>query len=98
MTEIPNFTIARDILYRQVEQEAVLLHITSGMYYSLNETGVLFWEALRDQPPTQAGLQIVERIAQDYEVDSAQVEQDLMLFLKDLAEYGIITWTAHEQT
>lgn len=43
------FTIANDILYRQVNNEAVLLNIPTGMYYSLNEMGVKFWEALRTQ-------------------------------------------------
>lgn len=89
---VPDFTVARDILYRKVENEAVLLHITSAMYYSLNETGVLFWEGLRNQTPDQ----VITQVAEEYGVEATQIHQDLMTFLTDLATYGIINWVAKD--
>jgi len=86
---IQNFTLADDILYRQVENEAVLLHIPSGMYYSLNEIGVRFWEALRTQTLALA----IEQIVAEYRVEYSQIHHDLLTFLNDLADYGIISWT-----
>jgi hypothetical protein len=87
---IRNFTIADDILYRQVENEAVLLHVPSGMYYSLNEMGVRFWEALRTQPPAV----VIEQIVAEYAIEYSQVHHDLLTFLNDLADYGIISWSS----
>jgi len=89
---VPDFTVARDILYRKVENEAVLLHITSAMYYSLNETGVLFWEGLRNQTPDQ----VIAQVAEEYGVETTQIHQDLMTFLTDLATHGIINWVAKD--
>jgi len=89
---VPGFTVAPDILYRKVENEAVLLHITSAMYYSLNETGVLFWEGLRNQ----SAEQVIDQVAQTYGVETTQIHQDLMIFLTDLATYGIINWVAQD--
>lgn len=87
---IPNFTIADDILYRQVESEAVLLHIPSGMYYSLNHMGVKFWEALRIYPPEL----VINQIVTEYQVEYSQIHHDLLTFLEDLADYGVIAWSS----
>lgn len=82
-----NFKVAEDILFRQVENEAVLLHVADGTYYSLNETSVLFWEALRDRQPLETA---VDRVLTEYEVDRAQVVEDLEVFLRELLEYELI--------
>lgn len=87
---IRNFAIADDILYRQVENEAILLHIPTGTYYSLNEMGVRFWEALHTQSPAL----VIEQIVAEYSVDYSQVHHDLLTFLNDLADYGIISWSS----
>lgn len=82
------FKIANDILFRQVENEAVLLHIPAGMYYSLNETSIMFWEALRDQQPFGP---VIEKITAEYDVEESQVLSDLKTFLQDLFSYGLIS-------
>ena len=87
---IKNFTIADEILYCKVENEAILLHIPTSMYYSFNEMGVSFWEALRDRPPAL----VIEQIAAEYSVEYSQVDHDLLTFLNDLADYGIISWSS----
>jgi hypothetical protein len=83
-----SFNVAEDILFRQVENEAVLLHIPAGMYYSLNETSIMFWEALRTQQPFGS---VIEEITAEYEVEYSQVLDDLVAFLQDLLNYGLIS-------
>ncbi len=83
-----SFKVADDILFRQVENEAVLLHISAGMYYSLNETSIIFWEALRDRQPLSS---VLEKITAEYEVEYSQVLGDLKRFLEDLSSYGLIS-------
>jgi len=83
-----SFNVAEDILFRQVENEAVLLHIPAGMYYSLNETSIMFWEALRTQQPFAP---VIEEITAEYEVEYSQVLDDLVAFLQDLLNYGLIS-------
>jgi hypothetical protein len=82
------FKVAEDILFRQVQNEAVLLHIPSGMYYSLNETSIIAWEALCNQQPLSSAI---EKIIAEYDVEYAQVLSDLQAFLQDLLEYGVIS-------
>lgn len=82
------FKVADDILFRKVENEAVLLHIPAGMYYSLNETSILFWEALCTQQPLGS---VIEKITAEYEVEHSQVLSDLQAFLQNLLNYGLIS-------
>jgi hypothetical protein len=82
------YQIAEDILFRQIENEAILLHITSGTYYSLSETSILFWQALSQSKPL---IPVVEQITNEYEVDRSRVLQDLQSFLQNLSDYGIIS-------
>lgn len=81
------FQIADDVLYRQVEAEAILLSISGGTYYSLNETSIFFWEALQNQQPLASA---VNRIVDEYEVERSQVLTDLQELLQDLSAYGLI--------
>jgi hypothetical protein len=82
------FKVAEDILFRQVQNEAVLLHIPTGMYYALNETSIIAWETLYNQLPLSSAI---EKIIAEYDVEYSQVLSDLQAFLQDLLEYGIIS-------
>lgn len=81
------FKVAEDILFRQVENEGILLHITSGTYYSLSETSIRFWQALSNQQPLEP---IVNEITDEYEVERAQILSDLQNFLQELSNYSLI--------
>lgn len=89
----PSFQVAEDVLYRQVENEAILLHIPDGAYYSLNETSILFWEALEAQKPFAP---VIEQILAEYAVDRSTVLQDLEAFLQELTDLGLIAHASNE--
>jgi hypothetical protein len=82
-----SFKVSEEILFRQVENEGILLHVPSGNYYSLSETSLMFWDALSNQKPLEP---VVDKITDEYEVDRDQVLTDLQVFLQDLSAYDII--------
>jgi hypothetical protein len=84
----PKFKVAEDILFRQVENEGILMHIPSGTYYSLSETSILFWEALSQQETLEI---IIDKITDEYNVERSQVISDLEVFIEDLSNFGLIT-------
>jgi Coenzyme PQQ synthesis protein D (PqqD) len=84
------YKVSENILFRQVENEGILLHVSSGTYYSLSETSILFWRALSESRPL---ILAVEQITNEYEVDRDRVLEDLANFLQDLSNCGIITST-----
>lgn len=81
------FDVVGDILIRQIENEAILLHTPTGAYYNLSETSLSFWEALQAKQPLQP---VVDRVIEEYDVEYSQVIQDLQIFLQDLLKSGIM--------
>lgn len=55
--------------------------------YSLNGTGSLIWKLL-ESPRTLA--QLATSIAQVYNVESAQVDRDVMNFLSEMESVGLV--------
>ncbi|MBD2112403.1 MULTISPECIES: PqqD family protein [Cyanophyceae] len=85
------FQATEEVLFRQIEEEAVLLHVTNGNYYSLNETSLPFWEALQNQQPLTTAI---DQITDSYAVERDQVLADLQTFLTHLLSYNLITQIA----
>ena len=67
------------------------MHVSSGTYYSLSETSILFWQALSD---SKSLIPVVELIINEYEEYRDRVLEDLQSFLQDLSRSGIISPTA----
>jgi hypothetical protein len=88
--EEQNFEIVDDMLFRTIENEAVVLHLSDGNYYSLNETSIYFWEALRDRQPLAP---VIDRVVSEYETTPEEVVKDLRIFLQELLDYKLIQLT-----
>ena len=82
-----SFEVVGEVLMRQIENEAILLHIPTGTYYNLSENSIPFWEALQNKQPLQP---VIQQITNEYEVDRDRVLEDLQIFLEDLLQFGII--------
>ena len=72
--------------FQSVAGETILIHLTTGAYYSLNEVGTVFWELL-DGSATLG--ECAAKIAQEYDAPVAQVEADLLEIAQDLAREGL---------
>ncbi len=81
------FVVRDDVLFRKVGKEGIVLHLTDGVYYSLSETSILFWEALSEGYPLEVA---VNKITSEYDIELEKVIQELQIFLKSLLEYNLI--------
>ena len=70
-----------------VGNEFAILNFDSGIYYGLIEVGACVWNFIAE-PKTVA--QIHQHIQSQYEVDWDQCHQDLLHFLAQLAEAGLV--------
>jgi hypothetical protein len=75
------------VVGRLVEGEAVIVLPEQGQVKVLNEVGARIW-ALADG--TRTLRQIATALGDEYEVDQAQAEADVLDFVAQLAERGII--------
>ena len=74
-------------LYSEIGEEAVILDISSGVYYGLNEVGVDIWNWLQE-PKT--ATDIVNLLLEEYDVSQEQAEQDLKSILQEMSAAGLI--------
>jgi Coenzyme PQQ synthesis protein D (PqqD) len=72
--------------FQSVAGEAILIHLTTGAYYSLNEVGTVFWEML-DGAATIG--ECARKIAQEYAAPVEQVEADLLEIAGELSSEGL---------
>lgn len=70
-----------DASYQVVAGEAIVIHLTTGVYYSLNEVGTAFWDLMDG---TQSVADCAQRIS-DMLVDD---RPPLAVIAADLTEIG----------
>lgn len=78
---------ARNVVFRELGGELVLLNLKTGVYFGLNETGTQMWTLLvAGQQP--AG--VVAALEQEYAVSRARLEEDLGALVASLRERGLV--------
>lgn len=75
-----------DATYQTVAGEAILIHLKTGVYYSLNEVGTVFWKML-DGARTIADC--AAAIAAEYAAPLDVVTADLLDVAADLVKEGL---------
>jgi hypothetical protein len=72
------YTIPSDVACASVEDGAVVLHMGTKRYFSLNETGAAIWQLLEAEVPL---VEVPARLSQRYEVavDEARAAVDALL-------------------
>ena len=68
-------------------EEAAILHMRSGVYYGLDPVGARIWKLL-DQPTSVKDLRTA--IVDEYDVEPAKCERDLLALLEKLRTEGLI--------
>jgi hypothetical protein len=76
------------VVYRSFEGETLLLNLDSGQYHGLNETGGRMLELMKETAGTIR--EAIAKLAEEYEVDAAEIEPDLTAFCRDLADRGLV--------
>jgi hypothetical protein len=75
------------VLFRQLQDEAVLLDMRGEQYYGLDVAGTSFWHALVATPSIAAAIDV---LLDEFDVERAQLEADMGRLLSDLDERGLI--------
>jgi Coenzyme PQQ synthesis protein D (PqqD) len=79
-----------DVVFTDLDDgSAVLLHLESKFYYSLNETGCFLWKLL----DTEEGIDeegLLKGLCENFEVDPGRAEKDISEFITELIDQGLI--------
>jgi hypothetical protein len=77
-----------EILHASVgSEEVVMMSVPAGRYYGLNAVASRIWELL-ETPKTIA--QVCAQISEEFEVDAQTCESEVLKFVQDLLDNGIV--------
>jgi hypothetical protein len=79
--------VAKDKLSADLADEAVVLDLKSGMYYGLDEVGARIWMLIQEPRTVN---QVRDALVREYEVDADRCERDLVAFLQELVDQGLV--------
>ena len=75
------------VTWRVLEGDCILLHLDSGVYYTLNSVGRFLWESLDGK---RSLSDIHEAMLDRYEADAERVKSDLLEILEDLVREDLV--------
>ena len=76
-----------DAMVRTVGDEAVILHVPTGEYFSLNEVGLFVWELLDGGADIDL---VADRVTSVYEIDPETAHRDVTELLADFEKAHLV--------
>lgn len=70
-----------------MQGEKIILSLHNGKYYNLGQTGTKIWDII--EVPVSV-TQLVNTLTSEYEVESFECEGEVVSFLENLLEEGLI--------
>jgi hypothetical protein len=80
--------LSPEALFQEIAGEGVILDLASSSYFGLDEVGVRLWQLLQLDPSLPTACEV---LLTEYDVEPAQLEQDLAKLLDQLVEAGLAT-------
>jgi hypothetical protein len=79
--------VSDDVVSRDLEGEAVVLNLETGIYFGLNEVGTRIWSLIEQHGSLQKVFAIIK---DEYDVPSETLENDLLRIVQELHAKGLI--------
>lgn len=87
VTSRQRFQINEAVVLAELDDEAILLNVESGIYFGLDPLGTLIWKRLGDGALED---EIFEEMLDQYEVDGDKLRSDISVFLATLAANNLV--------
>ena len=81
------YQIPATVFIQEIDEDVILLDTESQEYFSLNGVGKIILDLISENLTHE---EIIEELAQMFEVDKPQIESDLLNFTKALEGKGLI--------
>lgn len=82
-----SLTIAPDVMFRHLNNEAVLLDLRAGTYFGLNDVGARAWQLIEVHGTLS---RILDVLAEEYAVDRGELERDLLNLAEELVSRRLV--------
>lgn len=68
-------------------EQTVMMSIDQGKYFALQESGQRIWELMEDPIRVDA---LIDRLSGEYEVSRERCRDEVLGFLEDLRQHGLL--------
>lgn len=76
-----------EVLFRELDGEAVMLDLETEKYYGLDEVGTRMWELLDEHGDVE---KVIGLLLEEYEVAEDQLRTDMGELISQFAEHGLV--------
>jgi len=76
------------VLFQELQGEAVLLNLNSGIYFGLDAVGTRMWQLIVEH---ERLAPVVQSVVAEYDVSESQSAADLLALVAKLQEQGLVT-------
>lgn len=79
--------VSEDVMFRELDGEAVLLNLKNEMYYGLDDVGTRCWTHLAASPTIE---QACDKVSTEYGVELGRARADVIDLVANLLQQGLI--------
>jgi hypothetical protein len=77
-----------DVIWQELEGEAVLLNPKTGEYFGLNDVGCSFWKKVDGRLSFE---EIINELLKEYDVNKDELERDLAELIGKMVHYRLVS-------
>ncbi len=82
-----SLAVDEQVMFRQVDNEAVLLDLKSGTYFGLNDVGARAWQLIIDHG---ALSRVLDVLLEEYATEREVLERDLLELGRQLVTHQLV--------
>ncbi len=77
-----------DVVFRELQGEAVILNLSTSMYFGLDAVGTTIWQLCGSQPSLRDVWNAMQR---EFDAPAEALRTDLLAFVNELVAKGLLT-------
>jgi len=80
--------VPNDVIFRELNGEAVILDLHKGTYFGLNSVGMRIWQLCEQHGSLR---QVWEAMQREFDASGEALQSDLLTFVNQLSAKGLLT-------
>ena len=80
-------SIPEDVLFRELDGEAIILNLAKGLYFGLDPVGTRIWMVLAESSSVGRAIEV---LTGEYDVGPAVAAQDVVELVSTLRDQGLL--------
>ena len=79
--------VSSDVVFRELDGEAIVLNLATGVYFGLDPVGTRMWEVLGTNGTVESAY---DALLAEFDVEPEQLRRDLYELIEKLREHGLL--------